>query len=1052
MTMPTMTVGTSQRWRPSQARTPPGWERGRRRRRRGTRRCRRRDRRPRPLAGGVAGPRGHGVLGRRLVGHRVTAGECAPGQAHGPPLVEQSPAAVLERQRRPFDQHVRHRGHGHAADDGRQQGRGERAGEHREVAGVAVDVEYPLVPQVDAVRQHPEHHHRTASQPTQRAGKRGTCQGDRQDDEEADGRVEALLDHRGAGVAGAHLEAEPQRLGHGPEAGGRRGPAHEGVPAGPLEQAERPGAAARPLQPQREGHAGHEHVEVGGQPVDAGVDGPERHVAGVDRVHPVAERQRAGGGEPEHRQLADQGAARRQPPPSPRGHEGPERQQQVEGDLVGQRPGLLQPAEGRIGRVALQQAVVHHVVPQPLDLVASPDVQHDDEHGQGQPVGGVDAQRPIAQVGAGVEPGLPSEPAGHEGPVQQEARQDEEDGHADVEPGQVVAGDVAGGEAHLEADVRHEHAEGGERPQAVEPGEPAAGRPQAAGRVGRSVLGRAPGVGAALAAIDLVAGLGGRRVGDRGRADGASLGVPRVPPAAGTPESGVEGHGGRHHQRQLGGQPEPRVAVHQRHDHDHAAHHGHDREDRPPGPAQPDQADAARHGDAVPDHHADLAEHDLLLVDRRVEQQLLLRLVQAEGPPDPGCHHVRHPVAVLAGVVEGDLAEAPALHRGVALGHQVLGLLDAGQRPVADPVALVDRLAVGGADGLVELGRQRGRLLEAGQVVPDPRGDDDDRRQACRAQLGRPPHPPAARADRRLGASAAGAPAPPHDGDGEQGAQQDRLGPHEGGDADHHAEGERAAQRRPVPPAVRRPQDRGGGGDHHRLGHHHGVEVEDVGAEGGEHGHDQPDPLAGDAAPGDAHGGDAGGADQARDDLVLEERPEAQPGEAGQHGHEAGRVVRARHAHAEEQELVRVHVPLAVGEQVGALVVVVRIADDRPRAAPTHEVDEAHGEAGGGDAGEPPPEPADARGAPSGAGRAARSASGPAGPASASRDDGTVSGVVAVLVIGWCRAAPPAVVAEAFSPSGRPGNLSSDRLTADGSHPRGVAARAVTDAARGNGG
>ena len=142
--------------------------------------------------------------------------------------------------------------------------------------------------------------------------------------------------------------------------------------------------------------------------------------------------------------------------------------------------------------------------------------------------------------------------------------------------------------------MRHEHAEGGERPQAVEPGEPAAGRPQAAGRVGRSVLGRAPGVGAALAAIDLVAGLGGRRVGDRGRADGASLGVPRVPPAAGAPEGGVEGHGGRHHQRQLGGQPEPRVAVHQRHDHDHAAHHGHDREDRAARPG------AARSGRCRP--------------------------------------------------------------------------------------------------------------------------------------------------------------------------------------------------------------------------------------------------------------------------------------------------------------------------------------------------------------------------------------------------------------------------------------------------------------------
>ena len=235
-----------------------------------------------------------------------------------------------------------------------------------------------------------------------------------------------------------------------------------------------------------------------------------------------------------------------------------------------------------------------------------------------------------------------------------------------------------------------------------------------------------------------------------------------------------------------------------------------------------------------------------------------------------------------------------------------------------------------------------------------------------------------------------------------QGPEQDRLGPHEGGDADHHAERERAAQRRPVPPAVRRPQDRRGGGHHHRLGHHHGVEVEDVGAEGGEHRHDQPDPLAGDAAPGDAHGGDARGADHARDDLVLEERPEAQPREAGQHGHEAGRVVGARHAHAEEQELVGVHVPLAVGEQVGALVVVVRVADDRPRRAPAHEVDEAHGEAGRGDAGEPPPEPADARAPPSvGRGpRGARRRRAASGPASASVATGRCPVWVAVLVIG----------------------------------------------------
>ena len=331
-------------------------------------------------------------------------------------------------------------------------------------------------------------------------------------------------------------------------------------------------------------------------------------------------------------------------------------------------------------------------------------------------------------------------------------------------------------------------------------------------------------------------GAGRRGVGHGRGAPDPPLGVPLGPAAAHARQGRVERHRRGDHQGQLGGQPEPGVAVDERHDHHHAADDGHDREDRASGAAQADEAEGAGDGDAVPDDHADLPEHDLLLVDRAVEQQLLLGLVEPERAPDPGGDDVRQPVAVLAGVAVRDLAEPLALGRGVALGHQVLGRLDAGQRPVPDPVALVHLVAVGGAERLVELRRQRGRLLEAGQVVADPGRDDDGGGQARQPQLGEPGPP-------RGGVAVTGdrPAAPPHQRHRQQGPQQDRFGAHERGQSDDHAERERAAQAGTVPPAVHRPEHGRRRGHHQRLGHHHRVEVEDVGAEGDHDRGDQAD-------------------------------------------------------------------------------------------------------------------------------------------------------------------------------------------------------------------
>ena len=192
----------------------------------------------------------------------------------------------------------------------------------------------------------------------------------------------------------------------------------------------------------------------------------------------------------------------------------------------------------------------------------------------------------VAQVVAGREPGPPVEAAGDERPVEQEARQHEEDGDADVEPGEVVAGDVAGGEPDLQPDVRDQHAQCGECPHAVEAGEPSARRAQPAGRVGgrcrrRGVLGVGVPVVAVVRAVAVVVPGVRRSSGAGGLAmaaapSGPPLGVPGVPAPAHPAQGGVERDRRRDHQRQLGRKPEAGVPVDEGHHHDDAAHDGDD--------------------------------------------------------------------------------------------------------------------------------------------------------------------------------------------------------------------------------------------------------------------------------------------------------------------------------------------------------------------------------------------------------------------------------------------------------------------------------------------
>ena len=287
--------------------------------------------RRRPVAGAASPGVGASVVGSSAVGSARSSWSSVPSssaigataaarQADRPPPSNRRRSRSLSARAGRSTSDVGHGGRGHAAaTTSPASAVGNEPVKSRHVEDVAVDVQYPLVPQVDAVGQHAQRHHRSAAQPAQRPGKRGTCEGHRQDDEEADGGVQQLLGHRGRRV-GRRPPRSPGRAGSTrPRSRRPRRPAHQRVAAGPA----RAGAAARRgggdhSSTTASAMPGHEQVEVGGQPVDAGVEGAERDVAGVEGVHPVAEGQRPGGGDaPATPELGDQRPPGREPSGQP---------------------------------------------------------------------------------------------------------------------------------------------------------------------------------------------------------------------------------------------------------------------------------------------------------------------------------------------------------------------------------------------------------------------------------------------------------------------------------------------------------------------------------------------------------------------------------------------------------------------------------------------------------------------------------------------------------------------------------------------------------------
>ena len=118
----------------------------------------------------------------------------------------------------------------------------------------------------------------------------------------------------------------------------------------------------------------------------------------------------------------------------------PQRQEGVEGDLDAQRPRLRQPAPDRRLAIGLREAVVG---PQAVAREHAARAQPPGRERQRQPVGGHDAQEPPPRVGAHRGHRLPALAGDHERAVQQEARDAEEDRHADLQAHGEVADERA---------------------------------------------------------------------------------------------------------------------------------------------------------------------------------------------------------------------------------------------------------------------------------------------------------------------------------------------------------------------------------------------------------------------------------------------------------------------------------------------------------------------------------------------------------------------------------------------------------------------------------
>ena len=148
---------------------------------------------------------------------------------------------------------------------------------------------------------------------------------------------------------------------------------------------------------------------------------------------------------------------------------GPDRQEGVEGHLDAERPRLPDAPVDRGDVVDLQEAVVGDDAVDAEHLALEP--QPHGDHGQRDPIGRDDAQGAADRVAAQARRRPALRAPRHERAVEQEARDHEEDRHADVqlaEPGEVGIVERKLGRRDVEAEDR----QGGDRSQRVEEGEP----------------------------------------------------------------------------------------------------------------------------------------------------------------------------------------------------------------------------------------------------------------------------------------------------------------------------------------------------------------------------------------------------------------------------------------------------------------------------------------------------------------------------------------------------------------------------------------------------
>ena len=149
--------------------------------------------------------------------------------------------------------------------------------------------------------------------------------------------------------------------------------------------------------------------------------------------------------------------------------DGVERQEEVEAHLRAQGPGLGDAEEDLTGEVDLEEEVLgHHPLPPRAHRHRVEDIG---QQGQGQPVGRHDAEEPAFPEPTGVGSPNAGEVGHGERAVEEEAGDQEEDRHPDLETAGVDAQRRTRRESGYPGGMEQQHQEHGDGPEPVEAGE-----------------------------------------------------------------------------------------------------------------------------------------------------------------------------------------------------------------------------------------------------------------------------------------------------------------------------------------------------------------------------------------------------------------------------------------------------------------------------------------------------------------------------------------------------------------------------------------------------